>query len=79
MESSYDRIVSADLFAEKLVEDLGLALESHLSIQEQLMDYYPHIYMHEEARSTSPLHGVPQRRDAYFDQVEYHNWSAYPH
>ncbi|KAJ5709788.1 hypothetical protein N7493_010079 [Penicillium malachiteum] len=53
----HDRVVSPDLFAEKLVEDLGLALESSgplirqisQSIQEQLMDYYPHIYMHEEA------------------------------
>ncbi|KAJ5098069.1 hypothetical protein N7532_005070 [Penicillium argentinense] len=52
----HDRIVSPDLFAEKLVEDLGLALETSgplmrmisQTIQEQLMDYYPQIYMHEE-------------------------------
>ncbi|KAJ5947318.1 hypothetical protein N7466_000333 [Penicillium verhagenii] len=53
----HDRVVSPDLFAEKLVEDLGLPLETSTplirqisqSIQEQLMDYYPQIYMHEEA------------------------------
>ncbi|KAJ5256988.1 hypothetical protein N7478_013092 [Penicillium angulare] len=53
----HDRVVSPDLFAEKLVEDLGLALETSApllrqisqNIQEQLMDYYPQIYMHEEA------------------------------
>jgi len=52
----HDRVVSPDLFAEKLVEDLGLPLESsaHLireiskSIQEQIVDYYPQIYIHEE-------------------------------
>lgn len=52
----HDRVVSPDLFAEKLVEDLGLSLETSgpllrqisSSIQEQLMDYYPQIYMHEE-------------------------------
>ena len=52
----HDRVVSPDLFAEKLVEDLGLALETSgplirqisQNIQEQLMDYYPQIYMHEE-------------------------------
>ncbi|KAJ5648099.1 hypothetical protein N7490_004471 [Penicillium lividum] len=53
----HDRVVSPDLFAEKLVEDLGLPMETSgplmrqisQSIQEQLMDYYPQIYMHEEA------------------------------
>lgn len=53
----HDRVVSPDLFAEKLVEDLGLAFETSAplmrqisqSIQEQLVDYYPQIYMHEEA------------------------------
>ncbi|KAJ5568128.1 hypothetical protein N7450_010614 [Penicillium hetheringtonii] len=52
----HDRVVSPDLFAEKLVEDLGLPLETSAplmrmisqTIQEQLMDYYPQIYMHEE-------------------------------
>ncbi|KAJ5371248.1 SWI/SNF chromatin-remodeling complex subunit snf5 [Penicillium cataractarum] len=52
----HDRVVSPDLFAEKLVEDLGLSLETSAplmrmisqSIQEQIMDYYPQIYMQEE-------------------------------
>ncbi|KAJ5102174.1 hypothetical protein NUU61_004396 [Penicillium alfredii] len=52
----HDRVVSPDLFAEKLVEDLGLALETagplmrmiSQSIQEQLMDYYPQIFINEE-------------------------------
>lgn len=52
----HDRVTSPDLFAEKLVEDLGLIPEtcvplvkqiSH-SIQEQLTDYYPHVYMEED-------------------------------
>ncbi|KAF7716139.1 SWI/SNF chromatin-remodeling complex subunit snf5 [Penicillium ucsense] len=49
----HDRVVSPDLFAEKMVEDLGLSLETSgpllrmisQSIQEQIMDYYPQIYM----------------------------------
>ncbi|KAJ5537143.1 hypothetical protein N7513_010329 [Penicillium frequentans] len=53
----HDRVISPDLFAEKLVEDLGLPMETSAplmrqisqSIQEQLMDYYPQVYMHEEA------------------------------
>ncbi|OJJ65206.1 hypothetical protein ASPSYDRAFT_374691 [Aspergillus sydowii CBS 593.65] len=53
----HDRVVSPDLFAEKLVEDLGLPLEScgplirmvSQSIQEQLCDYYPHLNIEEEA------------------------------
>lgn len=52
----HDRVVSPELFAEKLVEDLGLVHETpsplvrmiSQSIQEQLMDYYPQIFMHEE-------------------------------
>ncbi|KAA8648152.1 hypothetical protein EYZ11_000548 [Aspergillus tanneri] len=52
----HDRVVSPDLFAEKLAEDLGLPLEScgplirmiSQSIQEQLCNYYPQIYMEEE-------------------------------
>ncbi|KAJ5983146.1 hypothetical protein N7481_005245 [Penicillium waksmanii] len=52
----HDRVVSPDLFAEKLVEDLGLTLESSAplmrmisqTIQEQLMDYYPQMFMHDE-------------------------------
>jgi SWI/SNF-related matrix-associated actin-dependent regulator of chromatin subfamily B protein 1 len=49
----HDRVTSPDLFAEKLVEDLGLPLESctplvrqiSQSIQEQISDYYPHVFM----------------------------------
>lgn len=51
----HDRVVSPDLFAEKFVEDLGLPLETCIplmrivsqSIQEQLSDYYPQIFMGE--------------------------------
>ncbi|KAJ5811497.1 hypothetical protein N7474_007798 [Penicillium riverlandense] len=57
----HDRVVSPDLFAEKLVEDLGLAMETagplmrmiSQSIQEQLMDYYPQIFMEEEPLDSS--------------------------
>ncbi|KAL4742367.1 hypothetical protein BDV11DRAFT_19338 [Aspergillus similis] len=53
----HDRVVSPDLFAEKLVEDLGLPLEScgplvrmiSQSIQEQICDFYPHVHIEEEA------------------------------
>ena len=53
----HDRVVSPDLFAEKMVEDLGLPLETCLplvrmvsqSIQEQLADYYPQIFIQEDA------------------------------
>ncbi|KAH8696693.1 putative SWI-SNF complex subunit [Talaromyces proteolyticus] len=53
----HDRVTSPELFAEKLVEDLGLALETSAplirqitqSIQEQLGDYFPHVFMEEEA------------------------------
>lgn len=52
----HDRVVSPDLFAEKMVEDLSLPLETCLplvrmisqNIQEQLADYYPQIYIHED-------------------------------
>jgi SWI/SNF-related matrix-associated actin-dependent regulator of chromatin subfamily B protein 1 len=52
----HDRVVSPELFAEKLVEDLGLQPESCAplirqitqSIQEQLSDYFPHVYMEED-------------------------------
>ncbi|GLA46371.1 SWI/SNF chromatin-remodeling complex subunit [Aspergillus niger] len=52
----HDRVVSPDLFAEKLVEDLQIPPEScaplirmiSSSIQEQLCDYYPQIFMEEE-------------------------------
>ncbi|BDD55310.1 SWI SNF, matrix associated, actin dependent regulator of chromatin, sub b, member 1 [Monascus purpureus] len=51
----HDRVVSPDLFAEKLVEDMGLPLEScgplvrmiSQSIQEQIADYYPQVYVEE--------------------------------
>jgi SWI/SNF-related matrix-associated actin-dependent regulator of chromatin subfamily B protein 1 len=53
----HDRVVSPDLFAEKLVEDLGLALETSIplvrmisqSIQDQVIDFYPHLNIHEDA------------------------------
>ncbi|EED12862.1 SWI-SNF complex subunit (Snf5), putative [Talaromyces stipitatus ATCC 10500] len=52
----HDRVTSPELFAEKLVEDLGLQPETCAplirqitqSIQEQLTDYFPHVYMEEE-------------------------------
>lgn len=52
----HDRVTSPDLFAEKLVEDLGLPPETCVplirqisqSIQEQIGDYYPHVFMEEE-------------------------------
>uniref|UniRef100_A0A093V6P0 SWI/SNF chromatin-remodeling complex subunit snf5 n=1 Tax=Talaromyces marneffei PM1 TaxID=1077442 RepID=A0A093V6P0_TALMA len=52
----HDRVVSPELFAEKLVEDLGLQPESCAplirqitqSIQEQISDYFPHVYMEED-------------------------------
>ncbi|KAI9375633.1 hypothetical protein BJX61DRAFT_103228 [Aspergillus egyptiacus] len=52
----HDRVVSPEIFAEKLVEDLGLPVEScgplvrmiSQSIQEQLCDYYPHLNIEEE-------------------------------
>lgn len=53
----HDRVVSPDLFAEKFVEDLGLQLEQCIplmqmisrNIQEQLSDYYPQVFVDEEA------------------------------
>ncbi|OXV05986.1 hypothetical protein Egran_06246 [Elaphomyces granulatus] len=52
----HDRVTSPDLFAEKLVEDLGLPLESYVplvrqisqSIHEQLGDYYPQVFIEED-------------------------------
>lgn len=52
----HDRVVSPELFAEKLVEDLGLPLETSgqlirdiaKAVSEQLVEYYPHVYMHDE-------------------------------
>ncbi|MCJ1478132.1 SWI/SNF chromatin-remodeling complex subunit [Lambiella insularis] len=53
----HDRIVPIDLFAEKLVEDFGLPLDQcgplvqlvYSSIQEQIQEYHPHVFMKEEA------------------------------
>ncbi|QKX57896.1 uncharacterized protein TRUGW13939_05016 [Talaromyces rugulosus] len=53
----HDRVTSPELFAEKLVEDLGLAIETSgplirqitQSIHEQLGDYFPHVFMEDEA------------------------------
>lgn len=52
----HDRVTPPDVFAEKLVEDFGLTLESSgplvrlisQSIQDQLTDYYPHVFIEEE-------------------------------
>ncbi|QSS49966.1 transcription factor Snf5p [Histoplasma capsulatum var. duboisii H88] len=52
----HDRVTSPDVFAEKLVEDLRLPLEScgplvrqiSQSIQDQLADFYPQVFMEEE-------------------------------
>lgn len=52
----HDRVVSPEIFAEKLVEDLGLPLETSgqlirdiaKAVSEQLVEYYPHVYMHED-------------------------------
>ncbi|WEW61184.1 SWI/SNF chromatin-remodeling complex subunit [Emydomyces testavorans] len=52
----HDRVTPPDIFAEKLVEDLGLPLEScgplvrqiAQSIQDQLADYHPHVFIEEE-------------------------------
>ncbi|PGH15464.1 hypothetical protein AJ79_02441 [Helicocarpus griseus UAMH5409] len=53
----HDRVTPPEVFAEKLVEDLGLPLEScgplvrqiTQSIQDQLADFYPQVFMEEEA------------------------------
>lgn len=52
----HDRVTPPEVFAEKLVEDLGLPLEScgplvrqiTQSIQEQLTDYYPQVFIQED-------------------------------
>ncbi|EEH20338.1 hypothetical protein PABG_02597 [Paracoccidioides brasiliensis Pb03] len=52
----HDRVTPPDVFAEKLVEDLGLPLEScgplvrqiSQSIQDQLADFYPQVFIEEE-------------------------------
>ena len=53
----HDRVVSPDLFAQQLVEDLKLPLDEYrpltqqvsASLQEQIQDYYPHVFIEEEA------------------------------
>ncbi|KAI5294035.1 SWI/SNF chromatin-remodeling complex subunit [Ascosphaera acerosa] len=53
----HDRLTPPELFAEKLVEDLGLQIDAckplirriKQSIEEQLIDYYPHVFMLDEA------------------------------
>ncbi|TAQ83816.1 hypothetical protein B7494_g7864 [Chlorociboria aeruginascens] len=53
----HDRTVPPDLFAEQLVEDLGLALpipnpvldQVRQQIHEQLNDFYPYVYIEEDA------------------------------
>ncbi|OJJ47006.1 hypothetical protein ASPZODRAFT_141774 [Penicilliopsis zonata CBS 506.65] len=53
----HDRVVSPDLFAEKLVEDMGLPLETctplirmiSQSIHDQLSDYYPQVFLEQDA------------------------------
>lgn len=53
----HDRVVTPEIFAEKTVEDLGVPLETALplvrmitqNIHEQLADYYPQMYIREEA------------------------------
>ncbi|KAL1867011.1 SWI/SNF chromatin-remodeling complex subunit [Paecilomyces lecythidis] len=52
----HDRVTSPDLFAEKFVEDLGLPLETcaplvrqvSQAIQEQIVDYYPQVYIEDD-------------------------------
>ncbi|EGD97521.1 SWI-SNF complex subunit Snf5 [Trichophyton tonsurans CBS 112818] len=52
----HDRVTPVDVFAEKLVEDLGLPLETSgplvrqitQSIHEQLADFYPQVFIEEE-------------------------------
>ena len=53
----HDRVVSPDLFAQQLVEDLKLPLEDcgpliqqiSSTLQEQIQDYYPHVFVQDEA------------------------------
>ncbi|KAF2203046.1 SNF5-domain-containing protein [Delitschia confertaspora ATCC 74209] len=52
----HDRITPTDIFTEKLVEDFNLPMEVrgqmiqrvNREIQEQLQDFYPHVYIEEE-------------------------------
>lgn len=52
-----DRVTPVEAFADKLIEDLGLPLENSKpllhqvinSIQDQIGDFYPHVYVDEEA------------------------------
>ncbi len=53
----HDRVVRPDLFAQQLVEDFGLPLDQcgplvqqvSASLQEQIQDFYPHVFIEEEA------------------------------
>ena len=53
----HDRVVSPDLFAQQLVEDFGLPLDQcgplvqqvSASLREQVQDFYPHVFIEEEA------------------------------
>lgn len=52
----HDRVTMPDVFAEKLIEDLGLPLEScgplvrqvTQSIQDQIANFYPHVFIEDE-------------------------------
>ena len=53
----HDRVIPIDLFAEKLVEDFNLPLESYrpliqqvaANVQEQIQEFHPHVFIDEEA------------------------------
>ncbi|KAL6717118.1 SWI/SNF chromatin-remodeling complex subunit [Lecanora helva] len=53
----HDRVVHPDLFAQQLVEDFGLPLNQcgplvqqvSASLKEQIQDFYPHVFIEEEA------------------------------
>ena len=53
----HDRVVRPDLFAQQLVEDFGLPPDQcgpliqqvSASLQEQIQDFYPHVFIEEEA------------------------------
>ena len=53
----HDRVVSPDLFAQQIIEDFGLPLgqcgplvqQVSASLQEQIQDFYPHVFIEEEA------------------------------
>lgn len=53
----HDRVVQPDLFAQQLVEDFGLPLDQcgplvqqvSACLQDQIQDFYPHVFIEEEA------------------------------